>query len=127
MSNWCYVTGSVRVRGERDWDEVFGKECLWESPEEVWDDRKKHPDDYMPMGSEGSLHKSVVHHDEGYTVSIGGNLRDVWGVEDIELWFSECCHELEPEQAVCEIDCGYMGYRLLTWNGERVVSRKERE
>ena len=79
MSNWTHVAGIIRIDGLRcldnvldkpDFDEIIGKECLWESPEEVWDDAKKNPEKYLPMGSEGSLQKTVwVNPDESCLAS----------------------------------------------------------
>ena len=65
MSNWIHVCGTIRIddfRGDKlpNFDKLIGKECLWESDDKVWADAKKHPDRYLPMGSEGSLHKRCV-------------------------------------------------------------------
>ena len=87
MSNWTHVAAIIRVDSIRfdnevkDFTKIFGKECLFESSEEEWDDAYSHPDNYLPMGSEGSLEMSVwVNPDCGclaaYTVSIFGDLRD---------------------------------------------------
>jgi hypothetical protein len=83
MSNWTHVAGIIRVdrirvdddAEELDFDEILGKECLSDSSRKVWNDALKNPDKYMPMGSEGSLQKSVwVNPNKGhvasYTVSI---------------------------------------------------------
>ena len=101
MSVWSHVAAIVRVDdlrglggGEPDWDDIFGKECLFESPSEVWDDADKHPEKYLPMGSEGTLQKSVwVNPDQScaasYTVSIFGDLRDHKDVEGLINWFKD--------------------------------------
>ena len=66
MSNWTHVAGIIRVDyikwdddHELDFDKLIGKECLWGSDYEVFEDADKHPELYLPMGSEGSLQKSV--------------------------------------------------------------------
>jgi hypothetical protein len=87
MSNWTHVAAIIRVDSIRfdnevkDFTKIFGRECLFESSEEVWDDAYRYPNKYLPMGSEGSLKMSVwVNPDPGclaaYTVSIFGDLRD---------------------------------------------------
>ena len=102
MSNWTHVAGIVRIDGLRglietpDFDKIFGKECLFDSPSAVWRDYDEHPDDYLPMGCEGSLQKSIwVNPDEdcaaAYTVSIFGDLRDHHNPMEIIDWFKQIC------------------------------------
>lgn len=98
MSTWTHVAGVVRfdsIRGmgpEPDWDDIFGKECLWEANPEVWKDADEHPEKYMPCGSEGTLQKTIWENPEkscmaAYTVSIFGDLRDWYDVDAIIDWF----------------------------------------
>ena len=101
MSCWTHVAAIVRVDGfrvfddiEPDWDSIFGKECLFLASREKWHDAMEHPDKYLPMGSEGSLRKTVwTNPDRGcaaaYTVSIFGDLRDYCSPEDIVEWFKK--------------------------------------
>lgn len=101
MSNWTHVAGVIRVdhmglSGNLDFDELVGKECLFDSSEDVWDDVEAHPDAYLPMGSEGSLTKSVwINPDPSYlsryTVSIFGDLRDHNSADAIVDWFKGVC------------------------------------
>lgn len=112
MSNWTHVAGIIRVDGLRingkpkvDFDEILGKECLWESPTGVWDDAETNPDKYLPMGSEGSLQKSVWENPiknclDAYTISIFGDLRDHHSTSDIIEWFKEKCKLLWVRNAV---------------------------
>ena len=65
MSNWTHVAGIIRVDGLRiddieevDFDKIIGKECLWGSPSEVWEDVRENPNKYLPMGSEGFFNRS---------------------------------------------------------------------
>ena len=102
MSNWTHVAGIVRIDDLRgimdapDFDKIFGKECLFDSPSAVWRDYDEHPDDYLPMGWEGSLQKSIWVNPEkdcaaAYTVSIFGDLRDHHNPMEIIDWFKQIC------------------------------------
>ena len=124
MSNWTHVAGIIRVDdifSEIDFDEIIGKECLWESPEEVWNDAEKNPDKYLPMGSEGSLHKSIwVNPDSShlarYTVSIFGDLRDHHSTSDIIEWFKEKCKLLWwVRNAVITVNNEWSGTETYTY------------
>lgn len=107
MSNWTHVAGVIRVdyikwdedTPELDFDELIGKECLFEFDRETWEDARSNPDKYLPMGSEGSLHKSVwINPNKGslarYTVSIFGDLRDHNSSQEIIDWFQKICSKL---------------------------------
>ena len=105
MSNRTHVAGVIRIDDIRignttpDFDKIIGKECLYESADEAWEDADKHPQDYLPMGSEGSLEKSVwINPDRSciaaYTVSIFGDLRDHDDPNAIIRWFKDKIREL---------------------------------
>ena len=125
MSSWVHVAGIIRIDSIRlsnkipNFDELIGKECLWEAPMEVWDDCEAHPEKYLPMGSEGSLHKSVwvnpnISHMAAYTVSIFGDLRDTY-IEDAEKiieWFKKKCNDLCVRNAVITVQCWD---KYITW------------
>lgn len=122
MSNWTHVAGIIRVDGLGfvDFDKLLGKECLWESPEEVWDDMRNNPDDYLPMGSEGSLQKSVwinpnEHSLAAYTVSIFGDLRDHNSAKEIVDWFKKKCEGLWIRNAVITAQNGWNGTETWTY------------
>lgn len=99
MSNWTHVAAVVRVdfinfpgMSRPDFDRMFGKECLFESSSDVWDDLEHNPESYLPAGSEGTLKKSVwINPDRSctaaYTVSIFGDLRDHDDPNEIIEWF----------------------------------------
>lgn len=102
MSSWTHVAAIVRVNDfriyddevEPDWDTIFGKEYVYLASIKKWDDARKHPENYLPMGSEGSLRKTVwVNPDPScaaaYTVSIFGDLRDYNSPEAIIEWFQK--------------------------------------
>ena len=125
MSNWTHVAGIIRVDGiaKLDFDEVIGKECLWESPEEVWDDAEENPDKYLPMGSEGSLQKSIWENPDkeclaSHTVSIFGDLRDHHSTSDIIEWFKEKCKSLWVRNAVITVQNEYYGTETYTYVNE---------
>lgn len=122
MSCWTHVAAIVRVDGFRifdddigpDWDAIFGKECLFLASRENWEDAMEHPDKYLPMGSEGSLRKTVwVNPDRGhaaaYTVSIFGDLRDYDSPEAIIEWFKEIINSvaIDVRQACITVTNGY--------------------
>lgn len=133
MSCWTHVAAIVRVDGFRifdddigpDWDAIFGKECLFLASRDKWDDAMKHPDKYLPMGSEGSLRKTVwtnpdLSHADAYTVSIFGDLRDYDSPETIIEWFKNIVNPDGIEAAVA-IDVRQAcitvtnGYKSMVW------------
>lgn len=100
MSTWTHVAGVIRAYGVQDmatghdWDSIIGKECLWGSNSEAWKDADDHPEEYMPLGSEGTLQKSIwVNPDKSdmtaYTISVFGDLRDWYDVDAIVEWFKK--------------------------------------
>ena len=128
MSNWTHVAGIIRVdrirvdddAEELDFDEILGKECLSDSSREVWDDASKNPDKYMPMGSEGSLQKSVwINPNKGrvdsYTVSVFGDLRDHDSISEIIDWFIEKCNLLWVRNAVITVENERYGTKTYTY------------
>lgn len=127
MSCWTHVAAIVRVDGFRifdddigpDWDALFGKECLFLASREKWHDAMEHPDRYLPMGSEGSLRKTVwvnpdLSHAVAYTVSIFGDLRDYDSPETIIEWFKKIVNSdsLDVRQACITVtNC----YESMVW------------
>lgn len=98
MSNWTHVAAVVRIdelvglSEPTDASAIFGKECLFESSSDVWQDARINPDKYLPMGSEGSLQMSVWNNPDksclaATTISIFGDLRDHESPEEIVEWF----------------------------------------
>lgn len=131
MSNWTHVAGIIRVDGIRmddieeiDFDEIIGKECIWGSPKEVWKDAVENPNKYLPMGSEGSLQKSIWENPkkdclDAYTISIFGDLRDHHSTSDIIEWFKEKCKLLWVRNAVITV--------YNEWNGTETYTYEESE
>ena len=111
MSNWTHVAGIVRIDSfrlfeskEMNFDEIFGKEIHFDDSYEDWKDARMHPGKYLPLGSEGSLTKTVwINPDEShlaaYTVSVFGDLRDHQSSDAIIEWFKDICSRLNVRNA----------------------------
>ena len=118
MSNWTHVAGVMRIDALRFddpydfksyFDDLIGKQCLYNDDERVWKDKDKHPNEYLPMGSEGSLQKHIwINPDKSclaaYTVTIFGDLRDHDNPQEIVDWFKEKCENLNIRQATISVD-----------------------
>ena len=107
MSSWIHVNAAIRIDDLRlddsvpDFDELIGKECLFGESNSVWDDAMSNSDLYLPMGSEGSLRKSVwINPDRSYaaaySVMIFGDLRDrdEKDAEKVIEWFKDKCNKI---------------------------------
>jgi len=125
MSNWTHVAGVIRVDsirafdGEIDFDKKIGKECLWTSDYDVWNEASEHPERFMPMGSGGSLRKTVWEnpdrsHMAAYTITIFGDLRDHDDPDAIIEWFKSICSNFLVRNAVIVVENECNGKR--TWN-----------
>lgn len=130
MSAWVHVAAIARIdflpildNGEEmDFDTAFGKECLWGADKSVWYDAQYNKDDYLPMGSEGSLRKTVwvnpcKNHADRYTVSIFGDLRNVADGQWIIDWFKKKLSKMYVRQATITVDAEYAG--ITTWTFDR--------
>mgnify|MGYP006988826530 CR=1 FL=1 len=118
MSYWVHVTCIVKSPVEINMEEIFGKELplidsaeypsynLYEDKEKyhdefnrimehdgkAWKEYMEHPDDYLPVGSEGSLKhaqldKSAFNPDSRYVYAIQGGLRDRFDDYEYVRWF----------------------------------------
>ena len=128
MSNWTHVAGIIRVDAFRlenalvpNWDEVFGKELLYGESYEKWKEANEHPELYLPIGSEGSLQKSVwVNSDKSnitsYVVSIFGDLRDHDSSDEIVEWFKEKCNVVNTRQATIVVTNGFGGSKVWSYS-----------
>ena len=105
MSNWTHTAGVIRIDDLRfdnttpDFEKLIGKECLFDSPHELWVDADKHPHNFLPMGSEGTLRKTVwINPDKSYSaayvVTIFGDLRDHDDPNAIVRWFKNKVKEI---------------------------------
>ncbi len=127
MSDWTHVAGIIRVdyirfdsSSEIDFDKILGKECLWDSPSNVWKDAEENPEKYLPMGSEGSLNKIVWENPDkscldSYTISIFGDLRDHHSTSDIIEWFKEKCKSFCVRNAVITVENECCGTETYTY------------
>ena len=132
MSNWTHVAAIFRIDDVRldntvpDWDKIFGEECLFEDSFDVWNDAEENPENYLPMGSEGSLQKSVWINPcrcdlAAYTVSVFGDLRDHDSVDEIIDWFYKKCRQIRLiRQAVITVDNEHYGNRTERYQCEDI-------
>lgn len=126
MSNWTHVAGIIRVDGfrvgantEPDWDGIIGKELRYEDDFEKWKEAENHPGRFMPLGSEGSLTKSIWANPDknciaAYTVSIFGDLRDHDDPDIIVEWFKDKCDKMFVRQATITVKNEWNG--MKTWS-----------
>lgn len=126
MSFWTYVSAEFtfdthylkenkkRV-DEKLLDDIFGKTVRFQDMvEHTFDDIEKHPENYLPMGSEGSLKKSVwvkqTKTEKGGIaykskhVRVHGSLRDVWDAEPAKEWFKRVCNKPEISYGAIKIE-----------------------
>ena len=129
MSNWTHVAGIIRIDDFRfedtilDFDKLIGKELRFEDCFEKWHDARKHPEEYLPQGSEGSLKKSMwINPDKAeitaYTVSIFGDLRDHDDPQEIVDWFKKICSRFTSiRNAVIVVENEINGQRSWAYSG----------
>lgn len=118
MSRWTHVAAIFRIDsiGQISDDEItekFGREVDWEEIANCdYDDSDEWvQQEFLPMGSEGSLTMSIWHNPvknemSSTTVSVFGDLRDYGGSDDIERleqWFAKCCENNWTRQAVMQV------------------------
>jgi len=131
MSNWTHVSAVFRVDDicsqNFDFDKIFGKECIWDDDNwdkfhEAFNEARSNPQEFLPMGSEGSLHKTVwVNPDTSaiarFVITVWGDIRDHESVGEIEDWFRGCCKKLDGwvRQAVIAIDNERNGSKTITY------------
>ena len=129
MSNWTHIAAVIRIDDWRhkvgehpDFDILIGKECLFHSSNEKWSDAEQNPDKYLPMGSEGTLQKSVwinpkTYDVPRYTVSIFGDLRDHDNPQEIIDWFQKICNKQNLiRNAVITVSNERNGELTWTWS-----------
>ena len=118
MSVWTHVNASFRLDsfGSIDDSEIiktFGKAVDYEHFDEIEYDENlevKDKDQYLPMGSEGTLCMNIWHNPDKHCiastiVNVFGDLRDFDSIEEIKNWFNKCCSRFWVRQAVCQVDC----------------------
>lgn len=106
MSNWTHVNGIFRIdcirclQEDPDFKEIFGKQCLFDDPNELWNEKNEHPERFLPSGSEGTCRISIwvnpnVNDMAAFTVSIFGDLRDHDSTDDVMEYFKQTCQKLK--------------------------------
>lgn len=121
MSCWAHISAIIRIDAFRFTEyqtkiirkeirEMLGKECDYEADDDVWDDAAKHPEKYLPMGSEGSLQMKIYTNPDiseltAYTVVIWGDLRDAGYTEqDLKMeyieWFKKKLFEINKKYSI---------------------------
>lgn len=130
MSNWTHVAAVIRIDAIRltntkvNWDEIFGKECLWGSGRSVWEDMYEHPEKYLPHGSEGSLRKTIWTNPDksnldSYTVTVFGDLRDHDNIDAIIDWFNKSCDKCMIRQACITVRNEWFGVKTVEYDRSR--------
>ena len=135
MSSWIHVSGLFNIDGVKDLtdeeremsfeqliDARLGKEVLFE---DIWlheAEFESHAEEYLPLGSEGSLQKSICFNNVEGSINIGvvtvfGNLRDCYNVDEYIEWFKKKCELFWIRQAVVTVT---NGWETKTWTyGEK--------
>lgn len=133
---WCSPKPEEPEWGISGWNvrNAFGKECvlpdhkedeygLWTRNEaddeeyrkalkeysEMYKDQAEHPENYLPMGSEGSCRLNYAKVDGNtWLVTVFGSLRDRdendW--DDVEKWFYRCIRKCDVRCASCFVSSG---------------------
>ena len=99
MSTWTHVAGVIRADALRfeddpkaDWNKLIGHPYLWGSMGKDGLYLMPHPEQWMPSGSEGSLHYTVWENLDlpycvAYVISIFGDLQDYDDTDTVIEWF----------------------------------------
>lgn len=122
MSQWTHVAGIVRIDDlpflkPVDYKDYFGKQCLWD--DDCWEDARNHPEEYLPMGGEGTLRSQLWANPDkcamaAYTLMVFGDLRDYDTPQEIIDWFKKKVFGIPlVRQAVITVELE--GAEPLTW------------
>lgn len=126
MSNWTHVAAIFRFDGfyhDYDFTKIFGKELNSNDSIDKWWESQEHPEQFLPIGSEGSLKMSIWENPDhycvaAYTVSIFGDLRDHNSIDEIINWFDEKCKGIWIRQAVITVENEMYGTSTKTYKYE---------
>lgn len=109
MSIWTHVAGVIRIDGiygvteeigsEAMLDRLVGKVLDFNDELDRWHDADEHPEEFMPLGCEGSLKRSLwinphMNAMARYTLSVFGDLRDYHDVNAVVEWFRNRCRQI---------------------------------
>lgn len=135
MSIWTHVAAIARIdilpHDINDPTELFGKQCLFNDTDEIWDDMIANKDKYLPCGSEGTLNIEIwknpeENHADQWCVSIFGDLRDYESGEGIIEWFKDKLSQCKMvRQAVITVETEYYGKWI--WSYEQPIDDEEEE
>lgn len=133
MSSWIHVSGAFNIDGVKDltdeerkmsfeklMDVKLGKEVSYDDL--CYCEEKLNVEEYLPLGSEGSLQKSICFNNVENSINIGvitvfGNLRDRYNVDEYIEWFKKKCELFWIRQAVVTVT---NGWETKTWTyGEK--------
>lgn len=107
MSNWSHVAAIIRIDDMQffnqevpNFEEIMGKTMDYEDLPCY--DYEYREEDFLPMGSEGSLKMTVwvnpdKSHISSYTISIFGDLRDHDSTSKIIDWFKGKCKLIDEK------------------------------
>ena len=103
-----------------DFTKIFGKELNSNDSIDKWWESQEHPEQFLPLGSEGSLKMSIWENPDyfcvaAYTVSIFGDLRDHNSIDEIINWFDEKCKGIWIRQAVITVENEMYGTSTKTY------------
>lgn len=131
MSQWTHVNAIFRLDSfgkieDEKITKVFGKQVSYNRMYTIEYDENyevKNKEQYLPMGSEGTLEMSVWHNPDkccmaSTTVSVFGDLKDYGSFDEIKEWFKKCCEHFMVRQAVCQVDVEHVGMRCFYFNAE---------
>ena len=101
MSAWTHVNCNFRLADynevtDEDIYKVFGKQLLW-------GEKFNRDVNYLPRGSEGSLHINIFRENKDLDISVFGDLRDYEDFDGIGDWFNKCCNSFGIKQAYCQV------------------------
>ena len=118
-------------------EQIFGKQCTYDSPRETWDDMWNNRDAYLPSGSEGTgvieIHNGHYDEDDArhsvWVIDIHGNLRDMYDNQETEDWFNKSMRKLnETDRKMryysfySESECETVCRKYRTWR--RIIVTK---
>lgn len=135
MSSWIHVSGVFNIDGVRNLtdeeremsfeeliDARLGKEVSYSDLCYGEEDYRGHAEEYLPLGSEGSLQKGICFDNVENSINIGvitvfGNLRDRYYIDEYIEWFKKKCELFWIRQAVVTVT---NGWETKTWTyGEK--------
>ena len=139
MSMWVHVGAVIRIDSfcyipDEQLTAIFGKQCLWSDPSDEKAEMRKHPEQYLPRGGDGTLRMTVWHNPDEHdarstTVSIFGDLRGTCDTEPLVKWFKEkcmlCAEQYKIRQAVITIDPEFLEPVTYRYDGPERIHEKD--